>query len=956
MSKGNQKSLNHPDLFVDRHIGPRSADIQSMLRVLGFDTLEQLVGTAIPAAIRLEKPLDLPGPRSEKEVLDDLRALAGKNRLCRSFIGQGYYGTILPPAIQRGILENPGWYTSYTPYQAEISQGRLEALLNFQTLISDLTALPITNASLLDEGTAAAEAMTLCRRTFTGKDSSPVFFVSDRCHPQTIAVVRTRAVPLGIEVVVGDWAAWDFSRPTYGALVQYPDTFGVITDFSGFAAKAHAAGAKLVVAADLLALTLLSAPGEFGADVVVGSAQRFGVPMGFGGPHAGFMATKDEFRRQIPGRIVGLSKDAQGNPALRLALQTREQHIRREKATSNICTAQVLLAVIASMYAVYHGPDGLRAMAQRIQRATGRLREQLRRLGFAVTAGPVFDTLRVVPGPKPADSILADAGKRGINLCRHQDGSVGLSLDETVGSADLQDLFEVFGGQGTVDWDAASAESEAIPASVARTSSFLQHPVFSRYHSETELMRYMKALENRDLSLTVAMIPLGSCTLKLNAAAEMYPITAAELAGLHPFVPAEQSAGSRQLIDELGRWLAEITGFAATSFMPNAGSQGEYTGLQVIRAYHHARGEGQRTVCLIPESAHGTNPASAALSGLDVVVVKCAPDGDIDLDDLKAKAEAHREKLGALMITYPSTHGVFEEGVREICKVIHANGGQVYVDGANMNAMVGLCRPGDFGGDVCHLNLHKTFAIPHGGGGPGVGPICVAAHLAPFLPTHPLLAVGGERAIGPVSAAPFGSASILPIPYAYIAMLGFAGLKRSTEVAILNANYLAKKLDPHYPVVYKGKRGCVAHECIIDLRSFKATAGIEPEDVAKRLMDYGFHAPTMSWPVHGTLMVEPTESESKEELDRFVEAMVMIREEIREIEEGRTDKTNNLLKNSPHTAAAVIADLWDRPYSRERAAFPTAWTRDRKYWPTVGRVDNVFGDKNLVCVCPTTEG
>ena len=940
----------HPDRFVTRHLGPRDADAEAMLREIGAGSIEELVDRTVPASIRLRRPLDLPPARSESEVMADLEELASWNARYRSYLGLGYHGTITPPVIRRNVLENPGWYTQYTPYQAEISQGRLEAMLNFQTLVLDLTGLEVANASMLDEGTAAAEAMTLCHRAHERDAAGKVFFVADRCHPQTIEVVKERALPLGIEVVVGDPAAWDFSHGTFAVLVPYPTTDGEIVDWSGFAARAHEAGAMVVVVADLLALTVLKEPAAFGADVCCGSAQRFGVPMGFGGPHAAFLAAKDAFKRQMPGRIVGVSKDASGRPAYRLALQTREQHIRRDKATSNICTAQVLLAVMASMYAVWHGPEGLRAIAGRVHGAASALAAALERLGHRVRHRAFFDTLRVTPVGRSQAEILADAGERRINLRAFDDGDIGIALDETVGEADPADLLAVFGGTGEV----APARAEIADA-FRRTTAYLEHPVFHRYRSETEMLRYLKRLENRDLSLTASMIPLGSCTMKLNAAAEMFPISYPGFSQLHPFVPAEQARGYLELFRRLEGQLAEITGFHAVSLQPNAGAQGEYAGLLVIRAYHHARGDRDRDVCLIPVSAHGTNPASAAMAGFRVVPVACDAQGNVDLGDLRSKLAQHGPKVAALMVTYPSTHGVFEEAIRDICAAVHGAGGQVYLDGANLNALVGLARPADFGADVCHINLHKTFCIPHGGGGPGMGPICVAEHLAPFLPGHPLANTGGERAIGPVAAAPWGSASILPISYAYISMMGAEGLRRASETAILNANYVAKRLAGHYATLYAGREGFVAHECILDLRPLKTSAAIEPDDVAKRLMDYGFHAPTMSWPVAGTLMVEPTESESREELDRFVEAMIAIREEIREIEEGRADRATNLLKMAPHTAEVVTADAWDRPYSRSRAAFPVASVRQHKFWPAVGRVDNSYGDRHLVCACPPVE-
>jgi glycine dehydrogenase len=939
----------HPDRFVDRHIGPREDDVREMLRLLGCDGLDDLIARALPAGIGLERELDLPPALTETEAMAALAALAAKNRVLRSYIGLGYHGTIVPAVLRRNVLENPGWYTQYTPYQAEISQGRLEAMLNFQTLVISLTGLPVANASMLDEATAAAEAMALCARVHDGDARGKCFFVDERCHPQTIAVVATRAEPLGIRVVVGDHAAWDFTDPTYGVLVAYPTSDGAVVDYAPFAARAHAAGAQVVVVADPLALTILRPPAEFGADVAVGSLQRFGVPMGYGGPHAAFMAVRDEFKRQIPGRLVGVSKDANGRPAYRLALQTREQHIRRDKATSNICTAQVLLAVMASMYAIYHGPEGLRAIASRVRRQALRLATALRAAGYRVRHEVVFDTVRVGAGPLSQQAILSEALARGINFRAFDDGDVGISLDETVDEADLSDVIAVFGARH------AGPADETIPSPHRRAGEILEHPVFQSHRSETEMMRYLKRLESRDLSLTTSMIPLGSCTMKLNAAAEMFPISFAGFADLHPFVPRAQAAGYDELTGSLARSLAELTGFAAVSLMPNAGSQGEYAGMLVIRAYHRARGDTRRDVCLIPISAHGTNPASATMAGMHVVVVACDTAGNVDLADLRAKAQAHRDRLAAIMVTYPSTHGVFEESIKELCAIVHEAGGLVYFDGANMNALVGLCRPGDLGADVCHLNLHKTFCIPHGGGGPGMGPIGVSRALAPFLPSHPFAPVGGTEAIGPIAAAPWGSGSILPISWAYIAMMGAKGLRRATEIAILNANYVARRLAPHFPLVYRGRAGFVAHECIVDVRPMRATAGIEVEDVAKRLMDYGFHAPTMSWPVPGTLMIEPTESESKEELDRFCDAMIAIREEIREIEEGRADRAVNLLKMAPHTAEVVTQDAWDRPYARERAAFPSASSRAHKFWPAVARVDNAYGDRNLVCACPPLE-
>jgi glycine dehydrogenase len=948
---GNQRADGFApvDDFVQRHIGPTAAEVQSMLATLGFGSLDELIDRAVPAAIRLQQPLSLGEGQSEYELLKELKAIAAQNKLFRSYIGMGYHNTITPPVIQRNILENPGWYTQYTPYQPEIAQGRLEALLNFQTMVIDLTGLEIANASLLDEGTAAAEAMTLSYGQHKGK--SKTFWVSDACHPQTIEVVQTRARPLGIEVLVGDHRTFDFSTPIFGVLLQYPATDGAIYDYAAFIEKAHEHGAIATVAADLLSLTLLKPPGEFGADIAVGNTQRFGVPLGYGGPHAAYFATKEAFKRQIPGRLVGVSKDTSGQPALRLALQTREQHIRRDKATSNICTAQVLLAIIASMYAVYHGPEGLKRIATRIHQLTCALADGLKAQGYTLGSEPFFDTLRVtVPD---AGAVLEKAIAHQINLRPINPTTLGITLDETTTPADLQNLLQIF--QANSDSLPPSPplplSPSPLPQALTRTTEYLTHPVFHRYHSETELLRYMYRLQLKDLSLATAMIPLGSCTMKLNATSEMLPVTWAEFGQLHPFAPVDQAQGYQVMFRQLEDLLKEITGFAGISLQPNAGSQGEYAGLLVIRQYHLSRGEAHRTVCLIPESAHGTNPASAVMSGMKVVPVACDSEGNIDVTDLKAKVEKHQSELAALMVTYPSTHGVFEAAIREICEIVHAHGGQVYMDGANMNAQVGLCRPGDFGADVCHLNLHKTFCIPHGGGGPGMGPIGVAAHLVPFLPSHPIVPMGGAKSVGSVSAAPWGSSSILPISWVYIRLMGTAGLTRATQVAILSANYIAKRLENHYSVLYKGESGLVAHECILDLRQFKKTAGVDVEDIAKRLIDYGFHPPTMSWPVAGTIMVEPTESESLAELDRFCDAMIAIREEIREIEDGKALQDNNLLKNAPHTAAILLSDEWNRPYSRDRAAYPTAWTRENKFWPAVGRIDNAYGDRNLVCSC-----
>lgn len=933
--------LTYTDRFVDRHIGVRGEEIRAMLAVLGLNSTSDLIEQAVPKSIRIQRPLQIRSGRSEYELLKELKAIASKNQVLRSFIGMGYSNCITPPVIQRNILENPGWYTQYTPYQPEISQGRLEALLNFQTMIMDLTGLEIANASLLDEGTAAAEAMSMSYGIV--KNKAKTFWVSEACHPQTIEVIQTRALPLGIEVIVGDHRTFEFDTPIFGALLQYPATDGAIYDYSEFVDRAHQAGALVTVAADLLSLTLLKAPGEFGADIAIGNTQRFGVPLGYGGPHAAYFATKEVYKRQLPGRLVGVSKDRNGQPALRLALQTREQHIRRDKATSNICTAQVLLAVIAGMYAVYHGAEGLRKIADRVHRLTAQLAIALQKLGLKLGTEPYFDTLKV---ECDADAVLARALQKGINLRKIDSDTVGISIDETTSQADLLDLVGCFAGRSL-----PAIPDPQIPSAFIRTSKYLTHPTFSAYRSETELLRYMYRLQSRDLSLTSAMIPLGSCTMKLNATAEMIPITWPEFGQIHPFAPTNQTQGYQTLFQQLESWLSEITGFAGISLQPNAGSQGEYAGLLVIRQYHQSRGDTHRTICLIPQSAHGTNPASAVMAGMKVVAIACDHEGNIDIADLKAKAEQHRENLAALMVTYPSTHGVFEEGIREICAIVHENGGQVYMDGANMNAQVGLCRPGDFGADVCHLNLHKTFCIPHGGGGPGVGPIGVASHLVPFLPNHSVVATSGESGIGAVSAAPWGSASILPISWMYIAMMGGQGLTEATEIAILSANYIAKRLEGHYPVLYKGKNGWVAHECILDLREFKKNADIEVDDIAKRLIDYGFHPPTVSWPVAGTVMVEPTESESKAELDRFCDAMIAIREEIRAIENGNVDRTNNLLKNAPHTVADLTSETWDRPYPRQEAIFPTAWTKANKFYPAVGRIDNAFGDRNLVCSC-----
>ncbi len=944
----NRDLLAPTDSFARRHLGPDAAEEAAMLRLLGQPSLDALVDAAVPAAIR-RGPMNLPPALGESAALAELRGIARQNQIFRSFIGLGYHDTVTPGVVQRTILENPGWYTAYTPYQAEISQGRLEALLNFQTMVMELTGLEIANASMLDEGTAAAEAMMMCHRLKEGDAATHrIFFVSAHCHPQTIDVVKTRAEPLGIEVVIGDHRTYRPTSDCFGVLVQYPDTTGSIHDFQTFFAAAHQAGAYTIVATDLLALTLLRAPGEFGADVAVGSAQRFGVPLGFGGPHAGFLATKDAFKRQMPGRLVGVSKDAQGDPAMRLALGTREQHIRRDKATSNICTAQVLLAVMASMYAVYHGPEGLRTIARRVRTLTALLAGGLRAAGAKVNAEPVFDTLTV--GNVSAARVHANAAARRFNLRPIDAYTVGIALDETTSLEEVQTLLACFSESVRLPELSDGAFDAAYPAPFARTSAYLTAPVFNRYHTEHEMLRYIKRLEAKDLSLCHSMISLGSCTMKLNATSEMLPVSWPEFGKLHPFAPAEQTRGYRKLFQDLETWLCEITGFAAVSLQPNAGSQGEYAGLLAIRGYHAARGEGHRNVCLIPTSAHGTNPASAAMCGFKVVPVACDANGNIDVADLEAKAEAHASDLAALMITYPSTHGVFETAIKDICATIHARGGQVYMDGANMNAQVGLTSPGHIGADVCHLNLHKTFCIPHGGGGPGMGPIGVAAHLAPYLPGHPLVEGARASRLGAVSAAPWGSASILVISWMYIRMMGAEGLTQATKIAILNANYVARRLESFFPVLYRGNAGLVAHECIVDLRGWKKH-GIEVEDAAKRLMDYGYHAPTMSFPVPGTLMIEPTESETQVELDRFCDAMISIHGEMQAVVNGEADKASNPLKHAPHTAKVVCGDTWDRAYPRELAAFPTPFVRAHKFWPAVGRVDNVYGDRNLVCSC-----
>jgi glycine dehydrogenase len=942
------------DQFVNRHNGSNAQDVQAMLNKINAPSLDALIDQTVPASIRLKSPLNLPDGMSEHSFLQHLRGVAAKNKLFKTYIGLGYYDTILPPVIQRNVLENPGWYTAYTPYQAEIAQGRLEALLNFQTMIVDLTGMEIANASLLDEATAAAEAMTMLHglrsreAAAQGKNS---FFVSHECFPQTIELLKTRAKPLGIELVIGDFKTVTLNDSLYGALLQYPTADGAVHDYADFVTRAKAHGMTIAVAADILSLVLLTPPGEWGADVVLGSTQRFGVPMGYGGPHAAYFACRDAHKRSMPGRIIGVSIDADGNPALRMALQTREQHIRREKATSNICTAQALLAIMASMYAVYHGAEGLRGIARQVHQFTAALADELKKLGYTVTEELFFDTIKLAHTDTAKIHALATTAQ--INF-RYLAEGLTISLDQTTTLDDLNAIITVFAqAAGKPVTTLTQAQVSGTPLLIKqRQSAILSHPVFNKYHSETEMMRYIKRLENKDLSLTHSMISLGSCTMKLNAASEMLALTWPAFAGLHPFVPLEQAEGYQEIIAGLDTALSEITGFAQMSFQPNSGASGEYAGLLVIQAYHRSRGEAQRKVVLIPSSAHGTNPASAAMCGMEIVVVKCDSTGNIDVNDLREKAEQHKADLSCLMVTYPSTHGVYEESIRDITRIIHDNGGQVYMDGANMNAQVGLTSPGNIGADVCHLNLHKTFAIPHGGGGPGAGPIGVAAHLTPFLPSHPVVKVGGAQGIHAVSAAPYGSALILLISYGYIKMMGGAGLTQATRMAILNANYIKESLKDHYATLYSGVNGRCAHEMILNCIPFKRDAGIEVADIAKRLMDFGFHAPTTSFPVVDTLMVEPTESESKAELDRFCEAMIAIRGEIDEVLNGKADKKDNVIKHAPHTAQSVVSDTWARPYSREHAAFPLPWVRDNKFWPSVARVDNVYGDKNLVCVCP----
>jgi len=941
------------DHFVTRHNGSNALDVQAMLDKINAPTLDALIDQTVPAAIRLQQPLKLADGMSEHEFLDHLRGIAAKNKLYKSYIGLGYYGTVLPAVIQRNVLENPGWYTAYTPYQAEIAQGRLEALLNYQTMVMDLTGMEIANASLLDEATAAAEAMTMLHGlrsrddVAAGKNS---FFVSHECYPQTIELLKTRAKPLGIELVIGDFKTVTLNDQLYGALLQYPSADGTVHDYADFVTRAKDNGMSIAVAADILSLVLLTPPGEWGADVVFGSTQRFGVPMGYGGPHAAFFACRDAHKRSMPGRIIGVSVDADGNPALRMALQTREQHIRREKATSNICTAQALLAIMAGMYAVYHGAEGLRGIARRVHQATAVLAGELKKLGYQLADGTFFDTLHLLNTDNVKIHALAEAAQ--INFRYTADG-LTLSLDETASVADLNAILAVFAQAAEKTAPSVSREQVIAQALMftPRSSTVLTHAVFNAYHTETEMMRYIKRLENKDLSLTHSMISLGSCTMKLNAASEMLGLTWPAFANLHPFVPLEQAEGYAELIAGLDADLSEITGFAKMSFQPNSGASGEYAGLLVIQAYHRSRGEAQRNVVLIPSSAHGTNPASAAMCGMKIVIVKCDARGNIDVDDLRTKAEEHKDDLSCLMVTYPSTHGVYEESIKDITAIIHANGGQVYMDGANMNAQVGLTSPGNIGADVCHLNLHKTFAIPHGGGGPGAGPIGVAAHLAPFLPSHPVVKVGGTQGIHAVSAAPYGSALILLISYGYIKMMGGKGLTEATRMAILNANYIKETLKDHYATLYSGSNGRCAHEMILDCREWKKE-GVEVADIAKRLMDFGFHAPTTSFPVVDTLMVEPTESESKAELDRFCDAMIAIRKEIEEVVAGRVDKKDNILKHAPHTARSVCANEWARPYTREQAAYPLPYVRENKFWPAVARVDNVYGDKNLICTCP----
>lgn len=948
------------DNFIARHNGPRIEEQQQMLEKIGVSSLDELIGQTVPVSIRMKNPLPLPNGLNEYEYLSHLKELAAKNKLYKTYIGLGYYNTITPGVIQRNVLENPGWYTSYTPYQAEISQGRLEALLNFQTMVSDLTAMPIANASLLDEATAAAEAMIMlfnARPRELAKRSANQFFVSENLFPQTIDVLKTRSNPLGIDLVIGDHANFEFTEKVFGAIVQYPDQNGEIHDYREFIGKAHAVQAAVTVCADLMSLALLTPPGEWNADVVVGSTQRFGIPMGYGGPHAAYFATTDNYKRNIPGRIIGVSVDAKGNKALRMALQTREQHIKRERATSNICTAQALLASMAGFYAAYHGEAGIKAIATEINKLTKILAEEIVKLGYTIANTFFFDTLTVsLPASVLQDDLKRKAIAEKINFRYRKDDKIGISIDETTSLNDIQTIIKVFAQTSQKKFNELSnpddrGQSQSIPVSFIRQTRFLTHPVFNTFHSETEMMRYLKKLENKDLALNRSMIPLGSCTMKLNAAAELFSLNWPEFAALHPFVPKDQAEGYKELITNLENDLCIITGFDAISLQPNSGAAGEYAGLMVIREYLKSIGQGHRSVCLIPASAHGTNPASSIMAGMSVKVVKCDEQGNIDLEDLKTRAEENKDDLAAIMITYPSTHGVYEEGILEVIDIIHKNGGQVYMDGANMNAQVGITNPGIIGADVCHLNLHKTFAIPHGGGGPGVGPIGVAKHLAPFLPKHNLVETGGEKGISAIAAAPYGSAFILPISYGYIKLLGGKGLTEATKVAILNANYLKSQLEGSYKILYTGKNGRVAHEMILDCNQFLKTADLAVVDIAKRLMDYGFHAPTVAFPVHGTLMVEPTESEPLSELDRFIRAMIDIRGEIKEIEEGQADKANNLIKNAPHTASMVADDEWNYPYSRKMAAFPDKNIKSSKYWPPVTKIDDAFGDRNLICTC-----
>ena len=926
--------------FVDRHVGPNQEELSQMLHTIGVGSIEELIDLSIPKSIQSKEKLNVGNGISEKELIEKLKSIAEKNTIMKTYIGMGYYNCITPPVIQRNILENPGWYTQYTPYQAEISQGRLEALINFQTMVCDLTALPIANASLLDEATAAAEAMTMTYRM--SKDRN-IFLVSKHCHPQTIDVLKTRSEPLGITIQLCDDDDFIFNQNVFGSILQYPDTNGSVNNFQKLTNAAHKESAYVIIATDLMSLALLKPPGELGADVALGSSQRFGVPMGYGGPHAAFFAVKENFKRFLPGRLIGVSVDSEGNQAYRMSLQTREQHIRREKATSNICTAQVLLAIMSGMYAVYHGPKRIKEIARTIHLHTCDLATSLSKAGYEILNDTFFDTIRFLGPDKTKEKLL----KHNINIREFSDGSLGISIDETVMKKDISHLLSILNVSHELN------NISTLPSDLRRETSFLSHPVFNSYHSETEMLRYIHRLETKDLSLNTSMIPLGSCTMKLNATTEMIGVTWPEFASIHPFVPVNQAKGYKHLFDDLSNWLGDITGLPGVSLQPNSGAQGEYAGLMVIRAFHLSQGDSNRNVCLIPESAHGTNPASAIMCGMEVIVVKCDSKGNIDIEDLKNKAQKHQNNLAALMITYPSTHGVFESTVQKICKIIHDHKGQVYMDGANLNAMVGVSRVSDIGVDVCHINLHKTFAIPHGGGGPGMGPICAAKHLTSFLPTHNVIPCNtSSNAISAVSATPWGSAGVLPISWSYMALLGNEGMKKSTSIAILNANYMAKLLEDHFPILYRGENGFNAHEFIIDLRPIRKESGITDEDIAKRLMDYGFHAPTMSWPVPGTLMIEPTESESKNELDRFCSAMISIKKEINDVIEGKSDAKNNMLKNSPHTMETITKETWDHPYTREDAVFPAPWLREYKYWPTVGRIENAIGDRNLICTCP----